>query len=129
MGETALDHPAREPGGDPRALAPVFGEELVSGKPRADFLERLFAKIEELPSGCWRWLGAKSGEGYGRVRVRTTVVPAHQVVWEIVTGKPWPAGMHGDHVNRCGHDCVNPAHVVPTIPEDNYGWRRHVAAS
>ncbi len=88
------------------------------------FLTRLWSRIEITPT-CWLWRGAVSGDGYPRVRCRTRVEPAHRVVYEIVTGEPFPAGMDGHHVCDV-RNCVRPdlAHVVPEVPDTNRHWRR-----
>jgi hypothetical protein len=83
-----------------------------------DFLARLYAKIAPADAqGCRVWLGGKSREGYGRVRIGRGrdgyVAPAHIVVWEVERGEEFPAGMQGHHF-RCNRAaCVEPDHLRP----------------
>lgn len=97
------------------------------------FLERLYEKIgpADPVTGCRLWLGGCSAEGYGRLWVgqgaRSTAAPAHVIVWEIETGQPWPPGKHADHRPTCDHACVEPSHITPVEPEENYGWRKYGA--
>jgi hypothetical protein len=78
----------------------------------------LWAKIVEVPSGCWVWTGACNSRGYGHFMVKTRGVGknhlAHRAVYEFVVGVV-PARHHLHH--RCGtRACVNPAHLEPLTP-------------
>lgn len=94
----------------------------MSGKPQGRFLERLYAKIgpADPVTGCRPWLGAASGEGYGRFRIGRgragLVAPAHVVVWEVERGREWPRGLEADHFTCFRHECVEPAHLRATTP-------------
>lgn len=84
------------------------------GRPRIrgtlEEFERLFEP--ELNTGCWLWLGAIRGSGYGAkqwiVDGERRVAGAHQISWLLYRGV-WPSG----HVlHRCDTpSCVNPDHL------------------
>ena len=74
--------------------------------------------IPEPNTGCWLWMGARTGSGYGAFvdRNRRTL-PAHRVGWEFYRG-PIPEGMFIDHVCRMKM-CVNPEHLRIVTPRQN----------
>lgn len=60
-------------------------------------------------TGCWLWLGNKSGKGYGRIFWKGKVARAHRVIYEIVKS-PIPSGLLICH--HCDVPaCVNPEHL------------------
>jgi hypothetical protein len=63
------------------------------------------------PNGCWTWLGADDGHGYGAVRIAGATQKAHRVVYQEQVG-PIPDGLDLDHICR-NRKCVNPAHCEP----------------
>lgn len=72
-------------------------------------------------SGCWLWVAAHAGEGYGKytesIAGRSITHRAHRVVYETLRG-PIPAGLVCDHLCR-NRGCVNPAHIqLVTIGEN-----------
>lgn len=71
--------------------------------------EKLWARTEKHPGGCWVWTGGTSSDGYGIVRRKPTQVFAHRLSWELANG-PVPAGLK---VRARCHDkrCVNPEHL------------------
>jgi hypothetical protein len=87
-------------------------------------------KVEKQPNGCWRFMGAKTPEGYGRVNLTGDGrgwVGAHVLSYELHIG-PIPEGMELDHVQARGcrfRDCVNPDHLEPVTPLEN-NLRREV---
>ena len=81
--------------------------------------------------GCWRWLGARTWDGYGRVWHDRRSARAHRVTYALLVG-PVPAGHVLDHLCRV-RDCVNPTHLEPvtvrvnTLRGDGPTARRHRA--
>lgn len=70
---------------------------------------------------CWLWTGRLCHNGYGHVRVGSTVARAHRVAYELWVG-PIPEGLHLDHVEERGctsRACCNPAHLEPTTQAEN----------
>lgn len=81
--------------------------------------ERIRTKYSVDPSGCWNWMGAISGGGYGQVWQSDARknVRAHRLVYEILTG-PIDPGKQLDHLCR-NRRCVNPAHLEPVSCREN----------
>lgn len=71
-----------------------------------------WAEARSIPvpeSGCWLWLGAEKGNGYGNVRERGHNTTAHRRAWEEQNG-PIPDGMEVCH--KCDTRlCVNHQHL------------------
>jgi hypothetical protein len=73
-------------------------------------------RVRKLRSGCWIWGGAKTGEGYGALRVGGVVVYAHRLALARKLGRP----LRGLALHRCGRrDCVRPAHLYEGTHSDN----------
>lgn len=82
--------------------------------PKGDYLEAFRSHIHVEPnSGCWLWLGADNGCGYGKFRGRY----AHRISFELAKGNI-PARMHLDHKCRV-RCCVNPDHLEPVTNAEN----------
>jgi hypothetical protein len=79
--------------------------------------QRWWLKVAKMPGGCWLWTGAKSTNGYGRIRIGGVQVGAHRVGYEILVG-PIAEGMQLDH--RCRvRLCVNPGHLEVVTNREN----------
>lgn len=83
-------------------------------------LSRFFGSIR-ITDGCWLWIGARTGNGYGALtRGAMGPIPAHRISWMIHFG-PIPHGLHVLHDCPTGDNkkCVNPAHLWAGTRHDN----------
>lgn len=91
----------------------------LDSQSQARALQRLIAAYTEDPqAGCWLWNRRLDLNGYGRMSYDGRYGLAHRVAYQILVG-PIPPGMHIDH--RCRvRSCVNPEHLRPVTPRENY---------
>lgn len=101
----------------------------------ATLAERVWAKIERKPDGCWHWTGSRLSNGYGVLGPEY----AHRAVYELLVG-PISDGQELDHLCHnadlacpggweCLHRrCVNPSHLEPVSPTENRQRGQSVAA-
>lgn len=78
-------------------------------KPKT-LLERIMARREMSPSGCWLWTGAINGHGYGSIKVAGAVLPVHRVVYDLLVGSV--PKKHDVHHACEVKSCFNPAHLA-----------------
>lgn len=69
------------------------------------------------PNGCWQWMAAGDGRGYGSFGIGRKGRKAHIVAYEILKG-PVPTGLQLDHLCR-NRGCVNPDHLEPVTCREN----------
>lgn len=78
------------------------------------FARRVMRRVRKLATDCWRWTGAKTADGYGKLEVGGKSWKAHRYVWTELVG-PIPEGHELDHLlDRCvTRACVAPHHPEP----------------
>lgn len=79
--------------------------------------------VVDLKTGCWNWIGAKMGGGYGTFRYRGRQEPAHRVMYGWVNG---PVLCNSVIRHKCDNkSCVNPDHLISGSQSDNVrdAWR------
>jgi hypothetical protein len=106
-------------------------------------VRELLSKIDRSQGECWLWTGSVDKDGYGiqywtyADGRRPNNRRAHQVVWEVVNGCPFPTDETGrvmdwDHRRSCARHCVNPHHGEPVSRSVNvqrmHRTRGHVMA-
>lgn len=70
------------------------------------------------PESCWPFLGARTAEGYGSVRVGPVKVGAHVLAFETATGRRVKPGQLVRH--SCDNPpCGNPKHLKLGTHGDN----------
>ena len=72
-------------------------------------ISRFMNKVRKQPDGCWVWIGANNGNGYGQFVENGKKKRGH--VWAFEHWKhKVPAGLEIDHKCR-NPSCVNPDHL------------------
>jgi hypothetical protein len=87
----------------------------MPGRAPQSLEDRLLARVEQEPEGCWIWTGALSHNGYGTLQIGSRsdgtrrMVRAHRLAYELFVG-PIPEGHEIDH--HCSvRRCCNPSHL------------------
>lgn len=87
--------------------------------PRTDdeVREMLLDRRDVTPDGCWEFAGARHRDGYGKVKHRREVWPAHRLAYALFAG-PIPQGQWVLH--SCDNPpCFNPEHLFLGASVDN----------
>lgn len=82
-------------------------------------------RVKVLPSGCWKWHGATSKEGYGVLQIGGKQRFARRVFWEWFVGeipKDQVVALRR-HAPECiGRVCCNPDHLLVRDRTDPVRW-------
>ena len=87
---------------------------------------RIWEKIVVEPSGCWKWIGAKNGSGYGLGYFAGKMRLAHRWTYHVfVSSLDWdvPRGYAREHVHHLCKvpACVNPVHLEAKPAAEHLG--------
>jgi hypothetical protein len=91
----------------------------MAGVVQRSVRERWEAKVSPEPnSGCWIWIGALDGHGYGQLRIAGKNVLATHVALKLAERpRPFPAAVAR---HKCDNpSCVNSAHLEWGTQQDN----------
>jgi hypothetical protein len=69
------------------------------------------------PGECWKWTGAKTPRGYGRIMLKPKVCLAHRMAWTCSRGAI-PDGLCVLH-NCDNPECTNPSHLRIGTHQEN----------
>ena len=78
--------------------------------------DRYWEKVRQ-GDGCWDWMGSRSRNGYGQMRIDGRIVSAHRVAWALANG-PIPNGYNVLH--HCDTPpCTRADHLFLGTLKDN----------
>jgi hypothetical protein len=80
-------------------------------------MDRLLAKTEINPNGCWEWQGQTNHLGYGVIWDGAKMEKVHRITYRVLKS-PIPKGKQLDHLCRVRH-CVNPDHLEAVTRREN----------
>lgn len=81
-------------------------------------VDRFVERVRLQPNGCWT-IGAYAETNYSWIMLEDgTQQLGHRFAYEFLIG-PIPEGLQLDHLCRRPH-CVNPDHLEPVTPRENY---------
>lgn len=100
---------------------------MRSRKVHGSVMERVWAKFERQPNGCWLWTASTTRDGYPMLSSTAhRTVHVHRWIYETLV-EPIPDGYEVDHLCRTPA-CVNPAHLEAVTGEENRR-RKHEATT
>jgi hypothetical protein len=76
--------------------------------------QRLVARSDVDPAGCWLWTRALDRYGYGKVRIHKVTYQVHRLAYQVLVGSI-PLGLTLDHTCR-SRACWRPDHLEP-VPQ------------
>jgi hypothetical protein len=80
-------------------------------------VDKWFAKHIRPAGECWEWVGARTMNGYGQLKIAGKSSMAHRALYEYFI-TDIPAGLDLDHLCR-NRACVNPWHLEPVTRSTN----------
>lgn len=84
---------------------------------RAELQRRFWSKVQPDRFGCLIWHGARTPDGYGKIRNGRSTVLAHRLSWEWARG-PIPEDVVIDHLCR-NRACVKTVHMELVSRREN----------